>query len=257
MMATPTLFVLVDTSMIGGIRTYYPQSLPEWLYPLYADQDAALFGPVLIDAAAVEAAQEFGQVQAMWNARKPSLHISLIRSTLTASELVQHLQQFTYIFDDAGALYCLRFADCRVLANLPETLIPQQWRGLTYPMAEWQIHQRDDSRFSMPLAAHKGEQNKGPWVITAEQIEHMTGDGEADFLLNHLGYTPQVMGAHTHAYWSLAYQCVTLWQKSGNGNREVLHAFARQMIATRGTALQQRNWVAFLADAKPQDVLSM
>ena len=255
-MTTPTLFVLLDAAMIGGMKTYYPQSHPEWLYPLYADKEAALIGPVIIDAAAVEATQEFSQVQALWNALKPSLHISLIRTALTAQELVTHLQQFIYIFDDSGAVHCLRFADCRVLAHLPDNLAPEQWCGLTQPMTEWQIHQRDDTRFNLPLTVPEAESNNGPWVLTLDQIEQMTAAGEADFLLHNLGYRPQALGEHTYAYWSLAHQCVTLWQQSGNTDREVLRKFGSRMFATRGMALQQRDWVAFLAHAKTQDILN-
>lgn len=255
-MTTPTLFILIDAAMTGGIQTPYSQTLPEWIYPLYTDKDTALIGPVLIDAAAVEATQKFSQVEAMWKTLKPSLHVSLIHTALTAPQLVRHLQQFIHIFDDSGMVYCLRFSDCRVLAHLPDSLTPEQWQGLTHPMTEWQIHQRDDTRFSLPLATPETQSDNGPWVLRPEQIEQMIAAGEADFLLYNLGYTTQTLAENTYAYWSLAYQCVTLWQKSNNGDREVLWTFGRKIFATRGKALKQRDWVSFLANAKKADILN-
>ncbi|WP_211463672.1 DUF4123 domain-containing protein [Collimonas silvisoli] len=254
-MTTPTLFVLLDAAMIGGLNNYYPQSHPAWLYPLYASKDAALLGPIIIDAAAVEATQHFDEVKAMWNAFKPSLHLSLIRTTLTALELVQHLQQFTRIFDDTGTVYFLRFADCRLIPHLANALTPQQWRGLTRPMTEWQIHQRDDSRLDLPLATPDTEPNNGPWVLTTDQMDQLMAAALPDNLLDRLGYDPQTLGENTYAYWSLAHHCVNLWLQSGNGNQHVLTAFGKYMFATRGNALEQRDWATFLAHAKPQDVV--
>jgi hypothetical protein len=253
-MTTPTLFVLLDAAMIGGLKNYYPQSHPEWLYPLYAGKEAALLGPVIIDAAAVEASQQFDEVKAMWNAFKPSLHLSLIRTTLAAPELVTHLQQFTRIFDETGTVYFLRFADCRLIPHLANFLTPQQWRGLTRPMTEWQIHQRDDSRLNLSLATPDTEANNGPWVLTMDQIDQMTAAALPDNLLDRLGYDPQTLGENTYAYWSLAHQCVSLWLQSGSGNQHVLTAFGEHMFATRGMALQQRDWVAFLAHATQEDM---
>jgi hypothetical protein len=58
-----------------------------------------------------------------------------------------------------------------------------------------------------------------------------------------------------HHYWEWARECIAIWEQSGSDNREVLSVFARKVLKSKGQALQEKDWVEFLATATPEDTL--
>lgn len=231
-----------------------------WCSSIINDKAYRLSGPMLIDAELAKAAGEavsttVGKLIISFPNR---LHLSTIQSHADLPTLTSHLRRFAAFYDEDAQLLGLRFADCRRLVDLPNILTPEQWGDMTSVMDQWTVYNRQGQEVILTLPEDRADlQSDEPFRLSRAQIEVLQQVAEPDRLLNRLGYTPQVMASNMTAYWQLAKHCVSLWRKSGNTDSDVLFFFARQVFASQGKALQERDWQQFLAQATSQDVVNL
>lgn len=239
----PKVYFLLNGAMMGGVEAHLPASLPMpvWLRPLadHDDPNAGL-GPILVDAQAAQDAGQLDIAHGLCLALFSRLHLTYVHSHLTVDEMVQHLRQFTKILLEDRKIYWLRFTDCRVLLVLSTALTTGQWRAVTAPMTQWEIHLRNGTRKDLSLAAVDMTPVSAPLILSDAQMATCMDAQEPDILLRKMGYTLDSMKGNLQAYWDRAKQCVDLWLQSGSTNRNVLDAFARQVF--HNPQLSQQDW---------------
>lgn len=256
----PMVYFLLDGAMMNDVRTHLPTSLPipGWLHQLAGDDDpAAGLGPILVDAQAALKAGQLELAHALCRTLPSRLHASYVHSHLAVGSLTEHLRQFTKIWLEDGKAYALRFSDCRVLPVLSTVLSAGQWRVLTAPMVQWEIHLREGTRKDLQLGDAGEAPTATPLMLSFAQMGSCFDAQEPDILLRRLGYTLESMTGNIHGYWNLARQCTDLWRKSGSGDRQVLFDFGKKIFESKGKALQQRDWATFLKTATAVDIAAV
>lgn len=257
-----------DYFLIDGALAYetlcahsvFVDTAASWYACLMPGEERRLAGPILIDMALLDAVGAAAQsaVAEVMNAFPGKLHCSALQSDADLISLANHLQRFTCFYDENFLLLGFRFADTRTLAHLPSVLTPQQWGEMTSQVRRWVFLDRRGEE--AVLALPEGRENLTPenkqFKLSSEQLEVLIDAAEPDLLLDQVKRGPQETKNHLYDDWQLARDCVTVWQQSGSGNREVLLQFARKVFNSNGQALQKRDWISFLARAKPQDVLN-
>ena len=229
-----------------------------WCVPLLPTEERCLVGPILIDMALVEAAGTEVQaaVDTILGGFPGRLHCSTLQSQADLITLASHLQRFTCFYDQDTILLGLRFADTRILRHLPEILTLQQWGEMTGPIEQWSMLDRrgEEVVLTLPEDRIRLIPEDKQFALSCAQLAALAKRAEPDMLLDQLDCTPQKMAGHLHEHWSLARECIALWQESGSGNQDVLLSFARKVFSSKGQALQEREWVEFLVHARPQDI---
>lgn len=254
------MYFLLDGAMMNDVSTHIPAStpMPDWLHLVAGTDDpAAGLGPVLIDMRTAREAGQLEHAHALCRALPSRLHASYVHSYLTVNAMLEHLRQFAKIVLEDGQAYALRFTDCRCLPVLSEVLSQSQWRALTAPIEQWEIHTREGTRKDLPLGDVNETPAIFPLMLSFGQIEKCIDAQEPDMLLRRLGYTLESMQGNLHGYWNLALKCTELWRESGSGNRQVLFDFAKKIFDSQGQALQKRDWVRFLKTATADDIAAV
>jgi len=255
-----------DYSLIDGALVYetlcahsvFVDPAASWYVCLLPGEERRLAGPILIDMALLDAAGAAAQsaVAEVMNAFPGKLHSSLLQSEADLISLANHLQRFTCFYDENFLLLGFRFADTRILAHLPSVLTPQQWGEMTSLVGRWVFLDRRGEEVVLALPEDRESltpENK-QFKLSSEQLEVLIDAAEPDMLLDLIKSGPRETKNHLYDDWNLAQNCVSAWQQSGSRNREVLLQFAKKIFNSNGQALQKRDWISFLARAKPQDV---
>ncbi|MFJ2990688.1 DUF4123 domain-containing protein [Collimonas sp. NPDC087041] len=244
-------FVLLDAGMIGGVSTYItgaPDRFPSWLTPVYKD-DAAEFGPLVIDMELADQAGDGKVLQEMLCAMIPRLHFSLIDTELTQEVLTEHLRQFIFFSTEDSEHYVLRFADCRVLPALATTLTPEQWATLTRLLSRWQIRGRDGKLVDLPLTDVTAEAVTPPLIFSDAQIEALSDATEPDQMIFNIKTTYPTQNflgsAADHYQW--AKQSIVLWKNAGCTDRAQLLDFVVRVFHSLGALLNDPQLSVILA----------
>lgn len=275
-------FYLIDGSMIfqalSRLQSFNaPQ--PNWFRPLSAHLHMGLAAPLLIAAAgppqggdspggtlrlaqgerinneqaasSPALAQSPEQVRDIARARRAfprQLHCSVLQSEYSLEALANHLSQFVIFNDCTGDRYGLRFADCRVLAYLPQILTAGQWRALSAPIAQWHIATRDGQGMFLQLGQPSPPARlPKPFALSAEQIEQLMNAGEADSLLANLRLNPENLADHQiQTHYDSAVQCIHIWQNHANSHpersdRRVLRSLAKRVFQSNAVWLNDEN----------------
>lgn len=244
-------FVLLDAGMIGGVSTYVtgvPGRFPSWLIPVYKDE-AAEFGPLVIDMELADQAGDGKVLQEMLCAMIPRLHFSLIDTELTQEALAEHLRQFIFFSTEDSEHYVLRFADCRVLPALATTLTPAQWTALTAPFSRWQIRGRDGKLADLPMSDAAVEPVTPPMIFSDAQIEALSDATEPDQMIFNIKTTYPTQNflgsAADHYQW--AKQSIALWKNAGCTDRAQLLDFVVRVFHSLGALLNDPKLPVVLA----------
>jgi len=241
-------FILMDGAMIHeAISTSRWFSAPSPLFaPLMPTKEHLLAGPILLaDPIAREDANK-AEVLRLMGAYPHRLHVAFLDSPLGLAELADHLRHYVYFGDDTGEAYGLRIADSRVMACLPQVLLPAQWDAMTRPIDQWHVHDRTGKTYALQLNESRRERTdpSHPLHLTDEQIARSMDEGEPDALLSAIGRNPRATDPrHTQRHYDIARCCIEIWRwhqqqhNPRNPNREVLHVFARRVFASDGAWL--------------------
>ena len=248
-------FVLLDAGMIGGVSTYItgaPGQFPSWLMPVYKD-DAAEFGPLVIDMELADQAGDGKVLQEMLCAMIPRLHFSLIDTVLTQAALTEHLRQFIFFSTEDSEHYVLRFADCRVLPALATTLAPEQWTALTTPFSRWQIRGRDGKLAELPMSGAAVEPVTPPLIFSDAQIEALSDATEPDQMIFNIKttYPTQKFLGSAADHYKWAKKSISLWKDAGCTDRAQLLALIARVFQSLGALLDDPKLLAVL---EPQAV---
>lgn len=257
-------YALIDGAMVYDAFCASPlftDPILNWYVPLLPGEDRCLAGPILIDMDLLETEDDATKlaVEEVLIAFPGQLHVSRLQSDKDLPTLAQHLQRFTYFYDEDFLLLGFRFADTRILTHLPTVLTSQQWSEMTAPIQQWTFLDRRGDEVVLALPEERASiiPEKKPFALSAEQLDIFFDANEPDILLDNLDYTPQMMENRLYDYWHLAQQCVQIWQQSGSQDREVLRLFAFNIFNSNGQALQEQDWVTRLSRATPEDMLNV
>ena len=230
---------------------------PSWVSPLY-DESALTVTPLLIDVQALIAGGDVDQLMSMWNCRRPQLHVSIINSNFSLSQIAIHLQQFIYITTNFKEVFTFRFADCAVLECLPDHLTSEQWQAMTRPIARWAIHGRNGRLRDLPLVNDNLEPSIIPLHLEDKQVKALKDALFADCLIYQLRRIRPTQiklydGTELHALVKEAYR---LWQISGNSDQLLLLDFLLGAIDTDGRILRMSGVVEILSQSSVEAVRS-
>lgn len=252
-------YLLLDgalTTHSSAKEALFGKATADWCQPLLDIPNLRLLSPILIDVNRVE--QYGGSLQnslrELLHACPMQLHLSYLESNLELGQIAKHLSRFTSFYDAHMQLYGVRLADCRVLVVLAEVLTKQQWTDLTDSISSWSIHNRKGESVHLPVATNTTQPKVDQvFTLTVNQVDALVRASEPDALLSHHGLDLNVVKTEAHNYWVWAKTCLQVWQQSKSTDREVLNAFARLVFNSKGKALQERQWQAFLATATVND----
>lgn len=87
--------------------------------------------------------------------RKERPMLSFIGTSLSARAVTENFRQFASPITDDTQEFLLRFADTRVLPELPTALQQAHWDGLTCLLSEWILIDRNGRPQEMPLRANR------------------------------------------------------------------------------------------------------
>lgn len=256
-------YSLIDGALIYDTlcaNPFFTDPTIPWYVALLPGENRRLAGPILIDRDLLNAEDDATKlaVDDVLNGFPGRLHASQLHSENDLATLAHHLQRFTCFYDEDALLLGLRFADTRILMNLPHALSLQQWCEMTAPIQRWTFLNRRVEEVSLDLPEDRANVmvESKPFTLSAQQMDVLINAAEPDMLLYQLNYTPHRMGNHMQAYWELAQQCVQIWQQSGAKDRGVLRRFAIKVFNSNGQTLHEHDWVKLLAKATPNDLLT-
>jgi hypothetical protein len=254
-------YSLIDGALVYDAICNHPlftDPAVNWCAPLLPTEKRCLAGPILIDMALVDAAgaEARSAVDAVLGGFPGRLHCSTLQSQADLATLAGHLQRFTCFYDQDAVLLGLRFADARILVHLPAIMTPQQWGEMTGPIEQWSTLDRRGEEVVLMLPEDRASliPEDKQFALSGEQMATFAVGAEPDMLLEQLVGTKHATRGHLYDDWRLACECVAIWQESGSDNQEVLLSFARKIFSSKGRALQERDWVSFLAHAGPQEI---
>lgn len=163
--------------------------------------------PFLIDLADGESVRHRVFALAKHRAERPML--SFIGSRSPVPKVRQHLQQFVEVTADDGQEFILRFADTRILATLPDCLLPASWDGFSRMAQEWVYIDRQGGLVEVALK-DGGADVPLPLTLSATEVSQLIEKGEPDAVINvlandHIELLP--LAGRTHFYSRIAAIC--------------------------------------------------
>lgn len=257
-------YSLMDGALVYEVLCESPlftdAALP-WYATLLPGEHRRIAGPILIDMDLLDAEDDATKraVQEVLDGFPGRLHVSQLQSEKDLTTLANHLQRYAWFHDEDGLLLGLRFADTRILANLPAVFTPEQWAEMTAPLQQWTFLDRRGEGVILTLPEERASvvPENNPFALSIDQVDLLIKAVEPDNLLDTLNYTPHMMGDRLYHYWLLAKQCIDEWKQSGSTDRLVLKQFAINVFNSNGKILQEQDWVTLLARATPRDISSV
>ncbi len=231
-------YLLIDGALAGEDAVGQARARGEgldWLHSSYPDS-AAPIGPLIVDIGAAFEAGDTDLMMRLASAVSPQLHVAIIHTDFSASELVEHLRQFLVIRSESHENYSLRFADCVALANLVGVLSPSQWQSLVGPVLRWQIHGRDGRLLTLPQPDRQVVPAQTPLVVSADQFAQLREAEMPDVILSsirEMRHGEDLPGSCWEQYrW--AKESKDIWKASGNPDAIVLRWLTTAMLDTHG-----------------------
>lgn len=250
-MAPVSGFLMVDAALAGfGNRdmSNSPAGTPSWMVPLYAGA-AAWAGPVLIDILAAESSGALDQAMSIVNATTPHLHLSFIDTQLDIDELAVHLRRFIFVVNEEHQPFSMRFADCLVLAALPEVFSSAQWVAFAGPVSRWSVHRRDGTLVTLAPVTRAVVPESTPLRVTEQQIDHLRDIFAPDRMISHLrdlGHGVIAGSALEQHRWASA--SYALWKTSGSKEEVIWRWLTEAVFETRGAALTDAELKAVIVE---------
>lgn len=245
------IYLLIDNGLLQGTSASCTEadskSRPGWLVPVYTEP-ALSVSPLLVDIEAAYEAGDLDQVMCWINALKPGLHVSIIETRLSISEMARHLRQFIFILDPQGSQFTLRYADCAVLASLPLLLTGPQWSTISGPIIRWDIHDRSGALIHLP-SVEGDASGSTPLSLDEDQLAAIDDASEPDHYIAKVkmmrnGVALPGTAAEHHA-WALSAR--ETWRVSGNSNLLFLLFLTEAALVSRGDVVHRREVQGFLA----------
>lgn len=243
---TPSLsevstYFLIDNGMLtaGDSPTIAIDKQTAWLACVY-EENAATVSPYVIDIEAAHEAGEMNWVMALVNATPGKLHVSVIDTTLTLEELVQHLRRFIMVRCANGKSVTLRFADGAVLPQLAIAFTPAQWSALARPMVRWQVHGYDSKLSTLPCADTGITHSATPLVLMQDQLTALDEAMLPNRVLANLRamrHWEALPGTQPDQHrW--ANHSARLWRDAGHADTIVLRWLTEAALDTHGAVLE-------------------
>jgi hypothetical protein len=243
-------FFLIDNAMlsVGDGKAIGAGERPDWAACVYEDR-AASVSPYLIDLHAASETGHLDRAMELINATPEKLHVSIIDTALSLSELAQHLRRFIMVKTAGGTNLTLRFADCSVLPELAQALTPGQWSAIAWPMTRWRVHAYDGGLLSLPKPDVAVPRSPLPLLLTEKQLATLNEAMVPNNVLANLramrhGAVLPGSVADQHRW---AAESSRLWRSSGNRQEIVLRWLTSAALDTLGTVLHQETIGPLLA----------
>ena len=103
--------------------------------------------------------------------------LSLIGSSATPAALTAHFRRFANALTDDRQEFILRFADTRVLTGLPGALSKPHWDGLSAPIAQWVVLDREGCPQRLPIAPDR-QLLSGDFELWTAELTALVAQGE-------------------------------------------------------------------------------
>lgn len=235
-------YLLIDNGLLEEVSASYTEvdseNRPFWLAPIYPDHALAV-SPLLVDLDAAYEAGDIDLVMGYVNARKPSLHVSIIETELNVEQIAQHLRRFIFIVSPDGKQFTLRYADCTVLAPLVSVLTAAQWATMKGPISRWEIHDRSGTLIQLPPAEPVANAPT-PFCLDHDQLAALDEASEPDHCIAKVkmmrnGSPLPGNTAEQHA-WALAAR--QAWRDAESSNSLILLFLTEAVLISRGEILR-------------------
>jgi hypothetical protein len=175
-------------ALVDGAFDHGKDSLPlsnerHALYDCDGLSDLLAASPYLLQLSIHDEGRLRLELKALVRHRNKRPMLSFIGTCASISSLNENFRLFASAETDDGQEFLLRFADTRVLSELPSALRQAHWDGITCLLSDWIVIGREGRSESLSLGANRAPLN-GRFQLSSVEFAALVSNSEPDAVID-------------------------------------------------------------------------